>query len=433
MSTEPSTMSRARSAAAPEPTATDPSRCDVLVVGGGPAGATAAHELARAGHDVVLLDRAGRIKPCGGAVPPKLLEEFEVPRETLEAEIDAARMISPSARGVDMPIESGFVGMVDRGRFDEWLRARAARAGARRVTGAFAAFGRSEGGYVEVRFREGRNGRDGAERTIGARLVVGADGARSGVARAAVPGAERLRCVFAYHEIVETPPAVGALGEADAAERKTAAVDPRRCDVLYEGALSPDFYSWIFPHGHCISVGTGTARQGFGIRGSVSELRRRVGLAGARTLRTEGAPIPMKPLARWDDGRHVLLAGDAAGVVAPASGEGIYYAMASGRIAAETVAEALATGDARVLRRARRRFLRAHGKVFFVLGLLQRFWYSSDRRRERFVTMCADADVQRLTWEAYLNKRLVRRDPLAHLRVLFKDLGHLVGIVPASR
>ena len=107
--------------------------------------------------------------------------------------------------------------------------------------------------------------------------------------------------------------------------------------------------------------------------------------------------------------------------------------MACGRIAAGTVGEALDGGGARVLRRARRRFMKAHGKVFLVLGIMQRFWYSSDRRRERFVTMCDDADVQRLTWEAYLNKRLVRRDPMAHLRVFVKDVGHLFGVVPASR
>ncbi len=64
-------------------------------------------------------------------------------------------------------------------------------------------------------------------------------------------------------------------------------------------------------------------------------------------MRREGAPIPLKPLPRWDNGRDVVLAGDAAGVVAPASGEGIYYAMTGGRLAAEAVAACLATGDAR--------------------------------------------------------------------------------------
>jgi len=67
--------------------------------------------------------------------------------------------------------------------------------------------------------------------------------------------------------------------------------------------------------------------------------------------------------------------------------------------------------------------------VFQVLGLLQRFWYSSDKRRERFVSICEDPDVQRLTWEAYMNKRLVRAKPVAHVRIFFKDLAHLLGIV----
>ena len=89
----------------------------------------------------------------------------------------------------------------------------------------------------------------------------------------------------------------------------------------------------------------------------------------------------------------------------------------------------LVTGRARELRAARRRFMRMHGRVFFILGIMQRFWYSSDGRRERFVSICRDPDVQRLTWEAYMYKRLVRARPLAHVRIFFKDLLHLFGVV----
>lgn len=400
---------------------------DVVVVGGGPAGATAAENLAKRGLNVMLLDRAGRIKPCGGAVPPQMLRDFDVPREVLEAEVTSARMVSPGNNAVDMPIEIGYVGMVDRGHFDEWLRERARMAGAVRQAGTFVSLGLSDGTSRELTFLPGRKGNTGEKMTIKARYIIGADGAKTKVGRAAIPGAEKLKSVFAYHEIVEAPDDNKPINRSDAFNAALEA-DPLRCDVVYNGGLSPDFYSWIFPHGKTISVGTGTAVQGFGIREAVTRLREQSGLDTAVTVRTEGAPIPMKPLRVWDDGKHVVLAGDAAGVVAPASGEGIFYAMTCGRMVAETVAEAIATQNPACLKKARKRFLKKHGKVFLVLGIMQKFWYSTDKRRERFVTMCADADVQRLTWESYLNKKLVRRDPMAHLRIFIKDCAHLLGI-----
>jgi geranylgeranyl reductase len=63
-----------------------------------------------------------------------------------------------------------------------------------------------------------------------------------------------------------------------------------------------------------------------------------------------------------------------------------------------------------------------------VLGMMQRFWYSSDRRRERFVSICKDKDVQQLTFDAYMNKSLGRSKPMAHVRIFFKDIAHLLGL-----
>lgn len=395
-----------------------PETYDAVVIGGGPAGATAAETLARAGKSVVLLDRAGRIKPCGGAIPPRLIRDFDIPGSLLCARIAGARIVSPSERKIDMPIDGGYVGMVNRETFDEFLRERAKDAGAMRETGLYQRIERDADGCAVVHYQAGTRADPGSEKRLRAKLVVGADGARSKVAEHEVPGSELKRWVYAYHEIVETPTG--------------ADFDGARCDVVYSSRFSPDFYGWVFPHGDTVSVGSGTAHKGFGLRGAVQDLREVSGLGQQPTVRREGAPLPLQPLKRWDNGKDVVLAGDAAGVVAPSSGEGIYYAMVSGQHAAQAGLEYLEASAPKALGLARKRFMKEHGRVFWILGLMQHFWYSSDKRRERFVSMCADEDVQRLTWEAYMNKKLVRARPAAHARIFFKDVAHLLGFVAPS-
>jgi geranylgeranyl diphosphate/geranylgeranyl-bacteriochlorophyllide a reductase len=385
---------------------------DAFVVGGGPSGATAAEDLARAGYKVALLDRDGRIKPCGGAIPPRAIKDFDIPDYLVVAKIKTARMISPTGRAVDIHIEGGYVGMVDREDFDEFLRDRARMVGADRLTGTFLRVERDAAG-THVVWREKASGQEQRSLT---RVVIGADGAKSGVARAEVPGGDKIPYVIAYHEIIKAPPA-------------NAAYDPVRCDVVYDGQISPDFYGWVFPHGDTASVGMGTEDGAVDLKKATADLRAMSGLTDCETIRREGAPIPLKPLDRWDNGRDVVLAGDAAGVVAPSSGEGIYYAMAGGRAAATAAQAFLRSGKASELKMARKMFLKEHGTVFKVLRSMQNAYYRSDDRRERFVSLCHDIDVQRLTFEAYMNKKLVAARPLAHLKIGVKNVMHLMGIV----
>ena len=103
--------------------------------------------------------------------------------------------------------------------------------------------------------------------------------------------------------------------------------------------------------------------------------------------------------------------------------------MAAGQIAAETIVETLVSRSPTSLKLARQRFLKEHGTVFNVLGAMQNAYYKSDNRRERFVSLCHDLDVQTLTFEAYMNKKLVSARPLAHLKIMLKNLAHLTGIV----
>ncbi len=389
---------------------------DVVVIGGGPSGATAAEDLARSGHKVALIDRDGRIKPCGGAIPPRLVSDFNIPEKQIVAKIKTARMVSPTQRAVDIPIENGYVGMIDRDVYDEFLRHRAEDAGAKRFTGTFRTIERNDAGTF-VHFKDKASGKNIALET---RLIIGADGARSSVARAEVPGGDKIPYVIAYHEIIEAP-------------TKNAGYDPERCDVIYDGEISPDFYGWVFPHGHSASVGMGTGKDGIDLKDATAKLRKSSGLDGCRTIRKEGAPIPLRPMDRWDNGRDVVLAGDAAGVVAPSSGEGIYYAMVGGRVAATAAAACLTSGQVRKLKLARSMFMREHKTVFRVLASMQNAYYKSDDRRERFVSLCHDVDVQRLTFEAYMNKKLVRARPMAHVKIGIKNLAHLMGFISADR
>ncbi|MGJ8588598.1 MAG: geranylgeranyl diphosphate reductase [Yoonia sp.] len=389
---------------------------DVVVVGGGPSGATAAEDLARSGHKVAFIDRDGRIKPCGGAVPPRLIEDFFIPDEQIVAKVNTARMISPTGRQVDIPIENGFVGMVDREHFDEFLRTRAKDAGAHRYTGTFTTIERDADG-THVVYRDKVSGN---EMKLTTRLVIGADGARSNVARAEIKDGEKIPYVIAYHEIIEAP-------------ELNATYDPARCDVIYDGKISPDFYGWVFPHGQQASVGMGSMIKSVDVKQATADLRAASGLTDCKTIRKEGAPIPLKPLDCWDNGKDVVLAGDAAGVVAPSSGEGIYYAMVGGRVAATAAAATLASGRVKDLQLARKLFMREHKQVFRVLGAMQNAYYRSDERRERFVSLCHDVDVQKLTFEAYMNKKLVKARPMAHLKIGIKNLAHLTRLVSPLR
>ena len=88
--------------------------------------------------------------------------------------------------------------------------------------------------------------------------------------------------------------------------------------------------------------------------------------------------------------------------------------------------------DPKKLKLARKQFMANHKTVFKVLGAMQSAYYRSDDRRERFVSLCKDKDVQKLTFEAYMNKKLMRTKFLAHVKIMLKNLAHLTGVIKAT-
>ena len=102
-------------------------------------------------------------------------------------------------------------------------------------------------------------------------------------------------------------------------------------------------------------------------------------------------------------------------------------------MAATACAAVLASGRAKDLKLARKLFMREHKGVFRILASMQNAYYRSDDRRERFVSLCHDIDVQRLTFEAYMNKKPVKTRPIAQVKIGIKNLAHLTGLVKANR
>ena len=211
---------------------------DVVVVGGGPAGATAATDLARRGRTVLLLDRAGRIKPCGGAIPPRVIRDFDIPDSPARArKVTSARMVSPSDKRVDMPIEDGFVGMVDRDDFDEWLRERAARPAPSGATAPSRRIDRDGDGVALVRYQP---------QAAAARLRRVRARMRDRRRRRALGGGARRPCRAPTRCPTSSPITRSSTRPAP---RHRHLRSRAAATSITRATLSPDFYAWIFPHG----------------------------------------------------------------------------------------------------------------------------------------------------------------------------------------
>jgi geranylgeranyl reductase family protein len=296
-------------------------RYDVIVVGAGPAGSTAAYRLASAGANVLLLDRARfpRDKPCGGGVTGRAarLLPFAIDPvvEHVVTHADLRlRYGRTHARGSGTPL----VYMTQRRRLDHYLAERAADAGAHFRDG--------------VRVTSVESGEEGVAVTAdGERLegetLIGADGVNGVTARALDLGGNTT---------------VGVALEGNLPNGK---VDETRYDgrVALELGIVPGGYGWVFPKGDHINVGVGGWRsEGPRLR---SHLRRLCAEHGASLEDLEdvrGYQLPLRsPEATLARGR-ALLVGDAAGLIDPVSGDGMYEGFLSSKLASEAVLDLLA-------------------------------------------------------------------------------------------
>jgi len=303
---------------------------DVIVVGGGPAGSTAAYSLASAGVDVAIFDRAAfpRDKSCGGGLQAKVplhlpLDVTPVVRNSLYGICFSRQFGDRFTNRSHEPVVYGTL----RREFDSYLIEQAVRRGARlfertRVTGFVQRAERS----VELSTDAG---------AFSCEALIGADGANGVVRRAlnnelAFFNQAGLSFEIARDRIVE--------------ER----VDHQIMRVDW-GTL-PSGYAWIFPKGEFLNIGAGTpVAFSKRLKPYLSDFLRHERILKTERIDLDALQVSGHKLPSWTErtrlvDRNVLVIGDAAGLIEPLTGDGISYGVQSARLAADVVARWLAGG-----------------------------------------------------------------------------------------
>jgi geranylgeranyl reductase family protein len=290
---------------------------DVAICGAGPAGSYAAYLLARQGLDVALFDKAAfpREKPCGGALSRKALELVDFDLDPVVQRRVTGAWLACGGRAVRHDADGVVAAMTERVELDAFLVERARSAGARFLPGT--ALER-----VTVRGEDVCLATSAGE--LSARYLLGADGVASAV-RARTLGRNAIEYAPAVEALVYAPPDV----VARFADR-----------VLLEVGGMPLGYGWVFGKRDHLNVGVFSMRGAPGIRAHLAAFRARYPALGRYArIRHLGHPIPVRHAAEVERGR-VWLLGDAAGFAESVLGEGIYFALKSGALAARAFAAA---------------------------------------------------------------------------------------------
>ena len=296
--------------------------CDILIIGAGPAGSSAAISAANMGMDVLVVEQSPEIGipvQCAEYIPAPLVGQLNMGTAFVVQKVSKMRTILPDGSSTEMAAP-GF--MIHRDRFDRTLAEKAIELGAGFLLSARATE-RTEKDQVVIKQPSGET------RIIEPRIIIGADGPRSRSASWCAVSTRDLLPAIQYSLRLRAP--------MDHTE-------------VY---LSPDFYGgygWLFPKGETANVGLGMKYRNAPLKGiqplllEFVEQLRKAGKIEGKPLASTGGLIPAAPLEKAVHG-NILLAGDAAGHTHPITGTGIFTAVSCGRMAGRWAAEAIKKKD----------------------------------------------------------------------------------------
>jgi len=291
-------------------------RYDVLVVGAGPAGSATAIHLARTGASVLLVDKARfpRDKPCGGGLTGRALRHVPCAVDpVVEHVVDRLVVRAGYAMKVTRTSVERLVDMTQRRRLDLHLAEQAVAAGADFRDGVAMTDIEVDGDGVSARL---------AGSPVRASFLVGANGANGVVAKAAGLGAGIVRGVALEGNV-----------PWNVLERS-----PYARTAWVELGTVPGGYGWVFPKGDHANLGVGGwLTEGSKLRAHLDRLARAHRVDPSALENVRGHRLPMRELGAPAARGRVLLVGDAAGLVDPLSGDGMYEAFVSARLAAEAI------------------------------------------------------------------------------------------------
>ncbi len=314
--------------------------CDLLVVGASFAGLVAARTAAMRGLSVVVLESkrdAGARVATTGILVKEAAEEIDVPHAMTRC-VHGVRLYAPNLRHIDLFSPGSFFLTTDTARLLRWLGHEAQRAGARILYGTRFVGAARDGDRFQI------GGVD-----LAARFVLGADGARSAVARCFGLGRNRRFLVGVEVEL-DLSRAHGLVGEPTSApdqvggrlppEHAPAGPDARFLHCFIDSRLAPGYLAWVAPSPQATQVGLAVSD---GRRPDLAAFLARTeplfGFAGARVIERRAGRIPAGGTVEPWSAPGVLLVGDAAGMVSPATGGGIRLAFQFGRRAAQAIAD----------------------------------------------------------------------------------------------